>query len=222
MIAALGDLLLDVIVRLEQPLAEGADADAVTGSARGGPGGERGGVDRRARRERAVHRQARRATAPARPLGAGSSATAQRPHLLPQPDARRRGGLGGAVRAGFVVEVQCRFDGWLRVGRRAAAVNPVGRVEVTDREPMGWSEGSPLTLVTALTGPTNRVNGEGTPVALDRPGGRAAPDRVHPPSPHRRRNAHRVPRVRKPGLAADALSDALIAWALAQPDPVPA
>ena len=37
----LGDLLLDVIVRLEQPLAEGADADAVT---RLGPGGQAANV----------------------------------------------------------------------------------------------------------------------------------------------------------------------------------
>jgi sugar/nucleoside kinase (ribokinase family) len=36
-IVSLGDLLLDVIVRLRQPLAEGADADAVT---RLGPGGQ--------------------------------------------------------------------------------------------------------------------------------------------------------------------------------------
>jgi ribokinase len=36
-IVSLGDLLLDVIVRLEQPLAEGADANAVT---RLGPGGQ--------------------------------------------------------------------------------------------------------------------------------------------------------------------------------------
>jgi ribokinase len=37
MIVSLGDLLLDVIVRLEQPLAEGADANAIT---RLGPGGQ--------------------------------------------------------------------------------------------------------------------------------------------------------------------------------------
>jgi sugar/nucleoside kinase (ribokinase family) len=37
MIVTLGDLLLDVIVRLSQPLAEGADADAVTQL---GPGGQ--------------------------------------------------------------------------------------------------------------------------------------------------------------------------------------
>ena len=36
MIVTLGDLLLDVIVRLEQPLAEGADADAVTRLGAGG------------------------------------------------------------------------------------------------------------------------------------------------------------------------------------------
>ena len=36
MIASLGDLLLDVIVRLEQPLAEGADANAVTRLGAGG------------------------------------------------------------------------------------------------------------------------------------------------------------------------------------------
>jgi sugar/nucleoside kinase (ribokinase family) len=41
MIATLGDLLLDVIVRLSQPLAEGADADAVT---RLGPGGQAANV----------------------------------------------------------------------------------------------------------------------------------------------------------------------------------
>jgi ribokinase len=41
MIVALGDLLLDVIVRLSQPLAEGADADAVT---RLGPGGQAANV----------------------------------------------------------------------------------------------------------------------------------------------------------------------------------
>ncbi len=41
MIATLGDLLLDVIVRLEQPLAEGADADAVT---KLGPGGQAANV----------------------------------------------------------------------------------------------------------------------------------------------------------------------------------
>ena len=41
MIATLGDLLLDVIVRLEQPLAEGADANAVT---RLGPGGQAANV----------------------------------------------------------------------------------------------------------------------------------------------------------------------------------
>jgi sugar/nucleoside kinase (ribokinase family) len=40
-IVTLGDLLLDVIVRLEQPLAEGADADAVT---RLGPGGQAANV----------------------------------------------------------------------------------------------------------------------------------------------------------------------------------
>ncbi|MDQ3066075.1 MAG: PfkB family carbohydrate kinase [Actinomycetota bacterium] len=41
MIATLGDLLLDVIVRLRQPLAEGADADAVTQL---GPGGQAANV----------------------------------------------------------------------------------------------------------------------------------------------------------------------------------
>ncbi|HXH88304.1 MAG TPA: carbohydrate kinase family protein [Gaiellaceae bacterium] len=41
MMVTLGDLLLDVIVRLEQPLAEGADADAVT---RLGPGGQAANV----------------------------------------------------------------------------------------------------------------------------------------------------------------------------------
>ncbi len=41
MIVCLGDLLLDVIVRLEQPLAEGADANAVT---RLGPGGQAANV----------------------------------------------------------------------------------------------------------------------------------------------------------------------------------
>ena len=41
MIVTLGDLLLDVIVRLAQPLAEGADADAVT---RLGPGGQAANV----------------------------------------------------------------------------------------------------------------------------------------------------------------------------------
>ena len=41
MIVTLGDLLLDVIVRLKQPLAEGADADAVT---RLGPGGQAANV----------------------------------------------------------------------------------------------------------------------------------------------------------------------------------
>ncbi len=41
MIATLGDLLLDVIVRLEQPLAEGADANAVT---KLGPGGQAANV----------------------------------------------------------------------------------------------------------------------------------------------------------------------------------
>ena len=41
MIVCLGDLLLDVIVRLSQPLAEGADADAVT---RLGPGGQAANV----------------------------------------------------------------------------------------------------------------------------------------------------------------------------------
>ncbi len=41
MIVTLGDLLLDVIVRLEQPLAEGADADATT---RFGPGGQAANV----------------------------------------------------------------------------------------------------------------------------------------------------------------------------------
>jgi sugar/nucleoside kinase (ribokinase family) len=40
-IVTLGDLLLDVIVRLEQPLAEGADANAVT---RLGPGGQAANV----------------------------------------------------------------------------------------------------------------------------------------------------------------------------------
>jgi sugar/nucleoside kinase (ribokinase family) len=40
-IVVLGDLLLDVIVRLSQPLAEGADADAVT---RLGPGGQAANV----------------------------------------------------------------------------------------------------------------------------------------------------------------------------------
>jgi sugar/nucleoside kinase (ribokinase family) len=40
-IVCLGDLLLDVIVRLEQPLAEGADANAVT---RLGPGGQAANV----------------------------------------------------------------------------------------------------------------------------------------------------------------------------------
>jgi ribokinase len=41
MIVSLGDLLLDVIVRLEQPLAEGADANAIT---RLGPGGQAANV----------------------------------------------------------------------------------------------------------------------------------------------------------------------------------
>ena len=41
MIVCLGDLLLDVIVRLSQPLAEGADADAVT---KLGPGGQAANV----------------------------------------------------------------------------------------------------------------------------------------------------------------------------------
>jgi sugar/nucleoside kinase (ribokinase family) len=41
LIVVLGDLLLDVIVRLSQPLAEGADADAVT---RLGPGGQAANV----------------------------------------------------------------------------------------------------------------------------------------------------------------------------------
>jgi sugar/nucleoside kinase (ribokinase family) len=41
MIVTVGDLLLDVIVRLSQPLAEGADADAVT---RLGPGGQAANV----------------------------------------------------------------------------------------------------------------------------------------------------------------------------------
>ncbi|HWG55222.1 MAG TPA: PfkB family carbohydrate kinase [Gaiellaceae bacterium] len=41
MIVTLGDLLLDVIVRLEQPLADGADANAVT---RLGPGGQAANV----------------------------------------------------------------------------------------------------------------------------------------------------------------------------------
>jgi ribokinase len=41
MIVSLGDLLLDVIVRLHQPLAEGADADATT---RLGPGGQAANV----------------------------------------------------------------------------------------------------------------------------------------------------------------------------------
>jgi sugar/nucleoside kinase (ribokinase family) len=40
-IVSLGDLLLDVIVRLEQPLAEGADASAIT---RLGPGGQAANV----------------------------------------------------------------------------------------------------------------------------------------------------------------------------------
>jgi ribokinase len=41
MLVTLGDLLLDVIVRLHQPLAEGADADATT---RLGPGGQAANV----------------------------------------------------------------------------------------------------------------------------------------------------------------------------------
>ena len=41
MIVCVGDLLLDVIVRLSQPLAEGADADAVT---KLGPGGQAANV----------------------------------------------------------------------------------------------------------------------------------------------------------------------------------
>ena len=41
MIVSLGDLLLDVIVRLHQPLAEGADADAITQL---GPGGQAANV----------------------------------------------------------------------------------------------------------------------------------------------------------------------------------
>ena len=41
MIVTVGDLLLDVIVRLRQPLAEGADADAVTQL---GPGGQAANV----------------------------------------------------------------------------------------------------------------------------------------------------------------------------------
>ncbi|MGH3071294.1 MAG: PfkB family carbohydrate kinase, partial [Gaiellaceae bacterium] len=41
MIVTIGDLLLDVIVRLGQPLAEGADADAVTQL---GPGGQAANV----------------------------------------------------------------------------------------------------------------------------------------------------------------------------------
>ncbi len=57
MIVSLGDLLLDVIVRLAQPLAEGADADATT---RLGPGGQAANVAAwvaRARRAGAVRRQ---------------------------------------------------------------------------------------------------------------------------------------------------------------------
>jgi sugar/nucleoside kinase (ribokinase family) len=42
MIVTIGDLLLDVIVRLEQPLATGADANAVT---RLGAGGQAGNVE---------------------------------------------------------------------------------------------------------------------------------------------------------------------------------
>ena len=41
MIVTIGDLLLDVVVRLRQPLAEGADADAIT---RLGPGGQAANV----------------------------------------------------------------------------------------------------------------------------------------------------------------------------------
>ena len=72
MIVTLGDLLLDVIVRLQQPLAEGADADADHAARAGRPGRERGGVGGRARRPRALRRQAapttRRAESRARGL----------------------------------------------------------------------------------------------------------------------------------------------------------
>ena len=78
MIVSLGDLLLDVIVRLRQPLAEGADADATTRLGARRPGGERRRVGGRARRAGSLRRASGRTTRPAGSPPAGSSATASR------------------------------------------------------------------------------------------------------------------------------------------------
>ena len=78
MIVTLGDLLLDVIVRLRQPLAEGADADAMT---RLGPGGQAANVAAWVAElggRGALRRQARATTRRAGSPRAGSSATASR------------------------------------------------------------------------------------------------------------------------------------------------
>ena len=59
-LTTLGDLLLDVIVRLDAPLAPGDDRAAHDDRRAGRPGGERRGLGGGARRGRPVRRQARR------------------------------------------------------------------------------------------------------------------------------------------------------------------
>ena len=63
-VCALGDLLLDVIVRLETPVADGDDTDRRDARRCGRPGGERRGLGRGARRGGAVRRASARATRP--------------------------------------------------------------------------------------------------------------------------------------------------------------
>ena len=78
MIVTIGDLLLDVIVRLSQPLAEGADADAVTQL---GPGGQAANVAAWVSElggRRPLRGQARRRRSGRAPPPPGWSATASR------------------------------------------------------------------------------------------------------------------------------------------------
>ena len=60
LIATLGDLMLDVIVRLDEPLAPGDDVRAAHADRRGRAGGERRGVGGGRSARSALHRQARR------------------------------------------------------------------------------------------------------------------------------------------------------------------
>ena len=85
-IVTLGDLLLDVIVRLEQPLAESADADAVTRLGAGGQAANVAAWVAELGGERSLRRQARRGR---RGRGGGARARA----------LRRRGRRAGRGRA---------------------------------------------------------------------------------------------------------------------------